>query len=178
MPKLQRQGSGGGGTTPRGMGHGEALPRSRVRRGRRNIPAARITEDNRGRVCGRGRAGLGEDRGVPVCGEGRGGLQGGCLRLPRASPEAAGTHPAALCKQGRQRPRDAAPVPEGCSGWSQVPAGLGLFPEPFPGVGGCYFAEGEMLWSGLALRSWRYPVRHDGASVGFRSSWSLWCVIW
>lgn len=30
-------------------------------------------------------------------------------------------------------------MPEGCSGWSWVLTGLGLFPEAFCGAGGCYF---------------------------------------
>lgn len=41
VPELQHQSWG---TTPHCTGHSKALPLSRVRRGRRNIPAARITE--------------------------------------------------------------------------------------------------------------------------------------
>lgn len=51
---------------------------------------------NRGRVCGRGRAGLGEeDRGGCVRG-----AQWGCVRVSCSRPAAAGSHPAALCKHG------------------------------------------------------------------------------
>lgn len=157
-----------GGTTPRRVRRGKALPQSRVRQGRRNIPAARITEDNRGRVCGRGRAGRGEDRGC-LCAARAGGLEGAACAFPApARRQLAPTQQLCVNRAAVAlgRAGDAAPVPEGCSGWPRVRAGLGLLLEP--GLG---------LRPGVVLCSSSYTARHGRAGGVFGLPWSLWCMV-
>lgn len=117
IPELQHQRQGD--TNPYATGHGKAWPQSRVLQEKHSC-----CKDNTGRVCGRGRAGLREDRGC-LCVVRMGvGAQGGCLCLPHASLGAAGAHPAALHRAAAApgRAKEVELVPEGCSGLSEVPA--------------------------------------------------------
>lgn len=94
------------------IGAQQSPAQSRVCQGPRNIPAARITEDQRGCVCGRGREGLGEYRGC-LCAVRAGGLPAGSWRQSSHA-----------VYRGQQQPRERL---RGCSGWGRVPAGLRLF---------------------------------------------------
>lgn len=89
---------------------------------------------------------------MPVCSEGEGGWL-----------QAAGSSPAALCTQGSSSPRKG----RGCSGWSQVPAGLGLFLESCHGAESWHLPGGKGFGQGLSCVIW-----HSGVHVGSSSSQS------
>lgn len=96
--------------------------------------------------------GLGRTEGACVR-RGQGELKGAACAFPvPAQRQLAPTQLLCINKAAAApgKAEDAAPVPEGCSGWSRVPAGLGLFLEPVGGVGGCYFTGGKGFGRGLS----------------------------
>lgn len=111
---------------------------------------------------------------MPVCSEGRGGSRG----LP--APSLCRLAPTQLLCVNRAaaapgKAEDAALVPEGCSGWSGVLAGLELFLEPSCGVGGCCVTGGKGFGRGLPCV--HRVVLHSSAGVGCGSSQSFWCMV-
>lgn len=111
---------------------------------------------------------------MPVCGEGRGGSRGlPAPSLRRLAPTQLLCVNRAAAAPGKAG--DAALVPEGCSGWSGVPAGLEPFLEPSCGVGGCCVTGGKGFGRGLPCV--HRVVLHSRAGVGCGSSQSFWCTV-